>query len=270
MTVSRDIGLLPILQNLTPEPVNLAFIAITQLGGIPVLLGIAAGLYWFHDRRIGAITLAAVIAAGALTTGLKAFFGLPRPPASYHVITADGYGFPSGHATAATITWLTLAVHGSFSTRQRRTATALGIIGLVCLSRVILGVHYPLDVAAGVVVGLFYLAVTASGPVDDPGWALTLALATSLVALLIARTPDAVFFASAAVTSRFAWRTWSITQTPHERILLRLAIPVGLLGGTTGITYVFFPSIPLALVAGTLIGTCLIGLPVFSSRYLRK
>ncbi|MFB6198159.1 MAG: hypothetical protein ABEI52_07825, partial [Halobacteriaceae archaeon] len=63
-------------------------------------------------------------------TGLKAFFGLPRPPASYHVITADGYGFPSGHATAASITWLTLAVHGSFSTRQRRTVMALVIFGV--------------------------------------------------------------------------------------------------------------------------------------------
>ncbi len=243
------------------------FIAITQLGSVPVLLAIGAGLYWLHDRRIGAITLAAIIGAGALTTGLKAYFGLPRPPPAVHVITADGYGFPSGHAVAATITWLTLAVHASASTRQRRITVALVIIGLVGLSRVILGVHYPIDVVAGSLAGLIYLAVSAAGSWNASEWSLGLALATSLLALVIARTPDAVFYASLAVASTLTWRTWSIPDEPTGKTAFRLVLPGGLLIAAAGITYVVFPSIPLALVAGIVTGTGLIGLPVISARY---
>jgi hypothetical protein len=179
----------------------------------------------------------AIIGAGALTTGLKAYFGLPRPPAAVHVIPADGYGFPSGHAVAATITWLTIAVHASSSTRQRRIAAALVIIGLVGLSRVILGVHYPIDVAAGILAGLIYLAITAAGSWNAPEWSLGLALVTSLLALVIARTPDAVFYASVAVASTLTWRTWSIPDEPTGKTTHRLALPAGLLIAAAGITY---------------------------------
>lgn len=270
MTLARDIDLLSTLQELTPDLLTLAFVAITQLGSVPVLLGIGAGLYWFRDRRTGAITLAAVIGAGALTTGLKAFFALPRPPASYHVIAADGFGFPSGHAIAATITWITLAIHTSSSTRQRRLAAALLIIGLVGLSRVILGVHYPIDVTAGILVGFAYLALTAAGSWTAPEWSLGLALATSLAALVLARTPDAVFYASVALASSLTWQALSIPEEPTGSALLRPAIPAGLLIAAAGIIYVVSPSIPLALMAGTVTGTGLIGLPVISARYLTK
>lgn len=267
MTLTRDIDLLQTLQQVVPDPLLAAFILITQLGSVPVLLGLAAGLYWFYDRRIGAITIAAIIGAGALTTGLKAFFGLPRPPSSYHMIPADGYGFPSGHAIAATITWGTVATHLSYSTRHRRAAVALVVIGLVSLSRLILGVHYAIDVAAGMLAGLTYLALVAIGPQDSPKWPLRLALVTSVLALMLARTPDSVLYATVAAASLVTWQTGAIPNEPWDTGALRITLLGGLLLGGAGVGYLLSPSIPLALFSGSVIGAGLIGLPGFWARY---
>ncbi|TVQ27571.1 MAG: phosphatase PAP2 family protein, partial [Wenzhouxiangella sp.] len=60
----------------------------------------------------------------------------------------DQYSFPSGHTLHAVLfTTLTL------STFPALAPILLPFMGLVALSRVILGLHYPSDVAAGAAIG---------------------------------------------------------------------------------------------------------------------
>lgn len=105
-----------------------------------------------------AVTLAA---AFVLVVGLvwlaKVTIALPRPvevlgAGSVHGIVppADPFSFPSGHAARANV--VVASLWPTLSGRLRIAATLLVV--WVGLSRINLGVHFPADVVAGVVVGV--------------------------------------------------------------------------------------------------------------------
>lgn len=84
---------------------------------------------------------------------LKRLFCRPRPTSGMGGIAAlvaipDRFSFPSGHTAAAFGVAVALAGEGS-GTALLTLALAFGI----AISRIYLGAHYPLDVAAGVLVG---------------------------------------------------------------------------------------------------------------------
>jgi len=122
------------------------------IGGI----GVAADL--MRRPRSWPVTLlpvvAALLAASALATVLKDLAGRARPavadPAMSALTTlpADG-SFPSGHALSAfAAAGVVAALH------PRLRGPVLALAALVAVSRVYLGVHYPLDVLAGAALGL--------------------------------------------------------------------------------------------------------------------
>jgi len=74
---------------------------------------------------------------------------------------AAGYGFPSGHSVDATVTYGSLAMVVRAGKRWQRSVAASLLIGLVALSRVVLGVHYPIDVIVGIALGLGTLIVVS-------------------------------------------------------------------------------------------------------------
>jgi undecaprenyl-diphosphatase len=94
-----------------------------------------------------------ILIAESVSGALKAQIGRDRPPVvdpdpEPLVRLPDTHSFPSGHATVAfaCATVLALAVP--------RLAVPLYVLaGLIAFSRVYVGVHYPLDVLAGAVLG---------------------------------------------------------------------------------------------------------------------
>ena len=74
-------------------------------------------------------------------------------------MTADGYGFPSGHATAATAVYGGVAAVLPAGTGRLRYAAAGSVVAVVALSRIAIGVHYLVGVVAGVLLGLTVLAL---------------------------------------------------------------------------------------------------------------
>ena len=87
----------------------------------------------------------------------KALTARPRPSVE-HLQAVTGSSFPSGHATQASAFWLSLVLAlratsvTPFALRMAGIAATALVLG-VAWSRVYLGVHYPSDVVAGVLLG---------------------------------------------------------------------------------------------------------------------
>lgn len=101
----------------------------------------------------------------ASTTAVKDLLARPRPTLVDPVDHAAGYSFPSGHAagSAAVYGALVLLVLPRAARWARALLLAAGtlLICAVATSRVLLGVHYPSDVAAGMALGLAWVGVAA-------------------------------------------------------------------------------------------------------------
>jgi undecaprenyl-diphosphatase len=106
-------------------------------------------------RRWGtfALTVVAVALAGWSATGLKALVDRERPSSRYLepktlVPAPHDASFPSGHAATS------FAAATMLSFAFPRLAPALFVLAsAVAFSRVYVGVHYPLDVLGGAVLG---------------------------------------------------------------------------------------------------------------------
>ncbi len=176
--------------------------------------------------RASAVWLVAVVVGGlAAMTALKHLFVLPRPelvaatpstlPTALEstyvsTVTLGGYGFPSGHAVGATVAYGALALATSLGTRRSRLAVA-GVLALaVSLSRVVLAVHYPGDIVAGILLGVGYLAAVwwllERSPTDRTTTAFALALGLALVAIAVSGAAGrSVAYAALAAGGLTVW-----------------------------------------------------------------
>jgi undecaprenyl-diphosphatase len=135
---------------------------VTSLGST-IVLGIilfAVVGYLLLDRKRTAawLMLGAVLGGVALNDLLKFAFARPRPDFVTPSVQVFTSSFPSGHAALSAITYLTLGAilartHPSFRIRIYFMTLAATATGLVGLSRVYLGVHFPTDVLAGWCIG---------------------------------------------------------------------------------------------------------------------
>ena len=159
---------------------------VTQLGDPWFLLLVATLLYLLETERSlvrdpgdGAFVLAVTFAAFSFVDLLKNVFAAPRPPGAgtvtvpawlpptlgglfRNVTTGTGYAFPSGHALGTTAVFAALAYTVDVGSARVRWALAGSGAVLVAASRVVLGVHFLVDVAVGAVAGACLFAVAAA------------------------------------------------------------------------------------------------------------
>lgn len=143
------------------EPLNQIMLLFSQYGrGVVwtlagVLLFVFGGWTGKKTAIVMAITMLILIPIGSLA---KETVGRVRPamPEAELLMAPDtGYSFPSGHAVIASsgaALMLTL-YRGSY----KKLAVSIGLAveaALVCISRVYIGDHYPLDIVGGVLLGV--------------------------------------------------------------------------------------------------------------------
>ena len=144
-----------------------SMVEITTLGtGIVVamIVAVSALFLWLYDYKNSATLLLMTTIGGLmLNMVLKLGFDRPRPQFFDWGTHAVSSSFPSGHAMSASIVYPTIAylaarLQKSNLARLMTLLAAALLVALICFSRVYLGVHYPSDVIAGVVVGLAWSA----------------------------------------------------------------------------------------------------------------
>ncbi len=143
------------------------FLWITALGAGPAITGmvsVASVLLWSQGRARLLVPLwITFLGAQGTTWAGKYAIGRTRPAFMDGVIAATP-SFPSGHATASTVLIgfiAYVAARGLPRVRARFEVVfwSSALIGLICFSRIFLSLHYLSDVAAGLLVGAFWLLV---------------------------------------------------------------------------------------------------------------
>lgn len=265
----RDFGEVEFLRSVLPEWILPLMEAITRLGDLWMLLAVAALAYLYAGGRRGAYALGTVLGGLALLAGLKAVFALPRPPPELHYVATGTTGFPSGHAMGATVVYGTLALTlDEFGSGSTRLGAAGALVVAISVSRVALGVHYAVDVVAGILVGIAYLEFASRTIDGDPlrafGAATLLAAVGLAAGTLTGATPyahcvralcfdpDTVMAVGATSGGLLGWMATDPTSATSGSVRDRLAADPAFAASGVGVVIVV-----LGLVVGFAV------LPVF-------
>lgn len=195
----------------TPWIIAVLLIPLTHLGSVLIIVpALAVGYLW--RPRVVAPWIGAVAAYYGLMAGIKSLNSATRPvidtPVSAgtypelfswwytHATSISTTSFPSGNAMVATLLAGLITLDLNVGTRKQRALVTGTLAALVAYSRVGIGVHYPVDVVGGVVLGVVLLGV---------------------IVMIRRRTADdiAAIFALGAVCAAFAiWVTTPVAELP--------------------------------------------------------
>lgn len=127
--------------------------------GTTIVIAVLAGLaLWRTERRIAVWLLLSGFLVIIGNHTFKALIQRPRPDEVTPLDPIGGWSFPSGHAAnagliATALVLLTIVLTGR-GLKRRVLITVWVLLALsIAISRVLLGVHYPSDVSAGLIVG---------------------------------------------------------------------------------------------------------------------
>lgn len=179
--------------------------------------------------KVALVTLLAALLGGVAIQIIKYALALPRPPAvlAPGEFTLIGPGiksrsFPSGHTATA---FLMMGVFTRAVSLPTTKVLLLALALLIGISRVAVGVHWPVDVMVGGAIGCIgaYLALRWGDRMRQPLWALALIMLLMVVAALQLLVYDGGFEATAVTAPVLGvsslliagflafrrWRNWS-------------------------------------------------------------
>jgi len=294
--IERGIGVTESLHGQADLPVIALFAVLTQLGDVWFLFLVGCALYLAGselprvdvDRRRGLFVLAPLFVYVALVGAVKSVFGFPRPPGAAeapavtglppilaavfeNIATGTGPGFPSGHALGTTMVWGGAALVLDEVSDRVRFGLAGVVVTMVSFARLVLGVHYAVDVVAGAALGLGVLGVCywlANGG-SAPGRVLAVAVAAGIVGIVVDGTDESVAAAGIAIGAWLAWRI--VADTTPERHANRRELLVGALaliavGGLFGVLYLLEAPAPVAFAGAAVAGGGVVAAPVLGDR----
>ena len=170
----------------------------TWFGDGVVFAAVGVTAYWCWDKRAGEYMLSVGLAGTAVGHCLKNLFRGPRPwlldeefPIVEHArARATGYSFPSAH------TQMGVGVYGSLAMKTRNRAVkiiAVILCFIIPFSRMLLGVHTPLDIAVAALISLIFIFVLRHSFTGEPAQArrtYAFLLVIGFVSLFAAMLPE--------------------------------------------------------------------------------
>jgi hypothetical protein len=152
-----------------------------------------------------------------------------------------------------------------WSLRTRGAVAAL-LVTVISVSRLVLGVHYLVDVVVGVALGLVTLLVchrlSAAG--TRPGRLLGLAAVLGLVGVVQRVGFDSVAALGAAVGGWVAWRliAAAVRPQPSDRRAVVTGLAVLCVASALFVVYTVEPPLPLAFLGAALTVGAVVAAPV--------
>lgn len=170
-TFRFDAAVIDLLRDPAAAP-GLSFLRpVTELGSTTTIAIVALVLFLAELASghgwLGAAGALTIGATAAVNSGLKVVIDRARPDLLPPIVIETGYSYPSGHSASSMVTYGIIAL---LLVRHRglphwvRFFGALGcgvIVGLVGLSRIYLGVHFPSDVLGGWLLGALVVLLFA-------------------------------------------------------------------------------------------------------------
>ncbi|AGK60676.1 Membrane-associated phospholipid phosphatase [Archaeoglobus sulfaticallidus PM70-1] len=131
---------------------NPVFVTITHLGSAVAVVSLGIALYIAGYRREGVLILVVAAIGSIIVAPLKTIVHRPRPYLTLQEVIplekATGMSFPSGHSEKA------FALASVLSNDNKTKKLVLYAYATsIAFSRVYIGVHYPIDVVAGSILG---------------------------------------------------------------------------------------------------------------------
>jgi membrane-associated phospholipid phosphatase len=292
----RGVGVTDLLHGQAPWALIVLFALFTQLGDVWFLFLFSSVLYVGGDtvpyfgieRHRGVFLVALVITYVALIGLLKEIFLLPRPPDAHlppalgqipaaliglftSVTTADGPGFPSGHALGTTMVWGGLALVLNRGTFRSRVGVAAAVVALVSLARLVIGVHYLVDVLVGATLGIVVLGglYWLSDRGAAPGRVLIAAVAIAGLGITQHLSFDSVAAVGGAVGGWIVWEGVAEPTLAHPSTGAEVgaAFLLSLLGGGLfGAVYAVEPSYPVTFFMTVAAAGAVVGAPFLGER----
>lgn len=156
-----QIELIRTIQTFRTPFLDSLFQAITITGEESFFIVVICIFIWCIDKRFGFKLGFICLTSSILNVGLKEVFHTARPigyegVSSLRVETATGYAFPSGHTQASASFWIPMMLR-----MRKRLVYIAGIMTVlgVAISRLYLGVHWPVDVIGGVIIGIVWALI---------------------------------------------------------------------------------------------------------------
>ena len=144
------------IQQFSTPWLDTLFRLLTYTGELEFYMATIPLFFWLFDKKFGFRFAVFFLISTYLNSAIKYNFQTERPPHELRKITQEGYSFPSGHAQGSTVYWSYLALQ----INKRWAYIAAGIIlFLVAFSRIYLGVHFPIDMLFGILIGLSLLGL---------------------------------------------------------------------------------------------------------------
>lgn len=167
-----DPGVAEFFTEITPMWLGHLLVFLTYLGSVFVVVPLVVAAYWRDPERF-AHWIPAVVGYYGLMTAIKSLNSAVRPtaeppvgaehaPALFagtyeHATAISTTSFPSGNVIAATVLAGLFVLDSRLLTRTKRLGIAVILVALVSYTRLGLGVHYPVDVVAGVFIGITFV-----------------------------------------------------------------------------------------------------------------